>query len=118
MMKTIRVVAIGMMVSAFLMTEFGQVFFSYWMRSESYHAWALVIQAMAPNVAASTGIGVVAVIAFALMCVGVGLLFSATIYGWIEDTVARAYKAYGMRNNESDYAHAFPPLLFGGNSGR
>jgi hypothetical protein len=83
--KAIRVVGVGLLVSALIMSQVSIGFFREWTESTALHAFVLALNSMAPGVVSGTGMGVTAVIVLTLASVGLGMLASAIFYSALED---------------------------------
>lgn len=97
-MKTIRVVAVGLILSAALLVSFSQDFFQLWLSSVSLHSWELAISAIAPQVANTSGFQAIGAATFILLCLGIGLFVSSIFYSNIDDWIVRAISPSPVRN--------------------
>lgn len=97
-MKTIRVVAVGLILSAAMLVSFGQDFFQLWLSSVPFHSWELAIATIAPQVANAAGFQTIGAATFILLCLGIGLLVSSIIYSTIDDWLVRAMSPRPVRN--------------------
>ena len=101
-MKSIRVVAVGMLIGAVLMSYFA-VDFARWQMSESQnYLFMLTVGAISHRM--STALNLVSVAFYMLSCLSIGLWISAVIYSKIEDTAIGIISALALRNMDSDYA--------------
>lgn len=87
-MKSIRVVAVGLVLAAVLMVAFAQAFFTFWQTSVAFHSWAMALASLSPASVSSIGTGAVAFAVLLLSCLGTGLLLSATAYVKLEQAFA------------------------------
>lgn len=85
-MRFLRVVAVGLLIAAVLMLHSAQIFFEYWVQSVPFFGWALGVRTISPPLAATGGFDFVPAAVFLLLCLGVGLLISTTMYYWLETT--------------------------------
>ncbi|TXT28337.1 MAG: hypothetical protein FD131_3202 [Rhodocyclaceae bacterium] len=97
-MKTIRVVAVGLILSAAMLVSFGQDFFQLWLSSVPLHSWEFAIAAIAPQVANTAGFQAIGAATFILLCLGIGLFVSSIFYSTIDDWVVRAMSPRPVRN--------------------
>lgn len=86
-MKSIRVVAVGLLLAAKLMMETSSLFFRWWAADTPFTSLGLAINAMSPKLAGILGMGAVAPVVLTLLCLSVGLFLSATVYSVLEDIV-------------------------------
>ena len=105
-MHAIRVVAVGLIAAAALMTATAQAFFDWWAQSTSLHAFVAHLSAISPPLMGVTGIDSVAIGAFVSLCIGVGLLASATFYAPVEHRILMTRNAWALRAGHGDYAQA------------
>jgi hypothetical protein len=112
-MKAIRVVAVGIFTSGFLMVRFGADFFRRWLTTEPLEAFTSAVFGLMPGAAQSTGFGFIPVIAFALLCLGAGMFLSALFFTLIDDMAVMFIDFFTMRahlfstrNERSDHANA------------
>lgn len=89
-MKSIRIVAVGLVFAAVLMVGFAQTFFTFWQTSVNFQAWAMALGSLSPSTVSSMGIGAVAFTVLLLSCLGIGLMLSATIYVKMEQALLDA----------------------------
>lgn len=86
-MKSIRVVAIGLLLGAKLMMETGTLFFRWWATDTPLSSLGLAITAISPKLAGVLGMEAVAPVVLTLLCLSAGLFLSATVYSVLEDIV-------------------------------
>lgn len=86
-MQTVRVIAIGLLIAAGLMVALAKTFFTYWLTASGFHLWADMLNASSAGGLASTGLGLVGPAVFVTLCMGAGLLLSATVYANLEDWI-------------------------------
>jgi len=83
-MKSVRVVAVGLLLAAGLMLACGQSFFSWW-HGTVLQVWLTAFSAVSPGVASADGLALIAPALLILLCLACGLFVSATVYALIED---------------------------------
>lgn len=83
-MKSILVVAVGLLIGAALMVAGGQPFFEWWMHNSPLHTWILAVTVLNQTEAYAAGLPLVGVLTFATLCVGAGLLISSLLSVLIE----------------------------------
>ena len=92
-MKVIRVVAVGLLAAAVIMSHLSIDFFREWMASAPINSFVLALKAISPQAVAGTGMGATAVIVLALASIGMGLLASAVLYSPIDDALAAIFRS-------------------------
>jgi hypothetical protein len=86
-MKSVRVVAVGLLLAAYFMVTFGSRFFAWWTADTPLHAWVLATTVLNPIEATAAGLPLVGGLTFAVLCVGAGLLVSGTVYVMLDDLI-------------------------------
>ncbi|MEX3983875.1 hypothetical protein AB4Y45_33360 [Paraburkholderia sp. EG287A] len=76
-----------MVVAAALMCRFGAEFFRWWMHDAQSYVFITATSVLSPTTATAAGMQMVGGLAFAILCVGAGLLASAVLYSFIDDVV-------------------------------
>ena len=83
-MKSIMVVAVGLLIGAALMVSSGQPFFDWWMHNSPLHVWILAETVLNQTATNATGLPLVGVLVFAMLCIGGGLLISSCLSVFID----------------------------------
>jgi len=83
-MKSIMVVAVGLLIAAALMLSYGQPYFDWWMHNSPLHVWILAETVLNQTAANATGLPLVGVLIFATLCIGGGLLISSCLSVFID----------------------------------
>lgn len=86
-MKTVRVVAVGILLAGVLMILSGIDYFRWWMNDAALNAWITAIHTLSPTSSVVASLPAVSGTVFTLLCLGAGLFISATLYSLIEDFV-------------------------------
>ncbi|MBK3780248.1 hypothetical protein G3A43_08255 [Paraburkholderia aspalathi] len=103
-MKSVRVVAVGLLLGGALMSFGGIDFFRWWTNDTALHTYITAISILSPATATAAGMPLVGGLAYAILCLGVGLFVSATVYTLIEELICNVVYFVG----------AVPALLVGG----
>lgn len=102
-MKLIRVVGVGLITAAVFMNALAIPFYRYWEEQSLFSRWVAAMLALSESTAASGGYGLIAPLIFGTVCVGAGLLLSATVYTIVDDAmfwlVAKVADAIGGRRS-------------------
>ena len=105
-MKSVRVVAVGLLLAAYFMVRFGVQFFAWWTTNTALHAWALATTVLDPIGATAAGLPLVGGLTFATLCIGSGLLLSSLVYALLDDIVT------GGLERIADFLEWAPRVLY------
>ncbi len=83
-MKAIRVIAVGLLISAYLMQEYTVEFLKWAMNNFTGFLFTAAVQAISPNISGLLGLPAVVAAIFITLCLAVGLFISATIYAALD----------------------------------
>lgn len=86
-MKSVRVVGVGLLLGAALMCSFGAEFFRWWMHDAASYVFITATSVLSPTTASAAGMQLVGGMAYAMLCLGVGLFVSAVVYSFLDDVV-------------------------------
>jgi hypothetical protein len=93
-MKSVRVVGVGLLLGGALMCSFAAEFFRWWMNGGAVSSvFITTISTISPPAAAASGMQLVGGLAFAILCLGVGLVTSAIVYSVLDDFISAAFYA-------------------------
>jgi hypothetical protein len=90
-MKTIRVLGVGVLLSAVVMSQLSVEFLQAWINASAINSFVLAIQSIAPGLAAGTGMGQIAVVTLTLASLGVGLFAAGFLYSPLDDALASGF---------------------------
>jgi uncharacterized membrane protein len=91
-MKSVRVVAVGITLAGILMALSGQEFFGPLMHQAALNAWQSFASNIDPSAAAKVAsLPQLSDNAFAMLCLGVGLLISSSFYAALEEAFEVAF---------------------------
>jgi hypothetical protein len=76
-----------MLLGGALMSFGGIDFFRWWTNDTAVHTFILAISTISPATATAAGMPMVGGLAYAILCIGVGLLVSATVYSLLDDVI-------------------------------
>lgn len=103
-MKAIRVVSIGLIISACLIYWSAIDFFKWVMNESDPFHFLEGVNAISPAITDVGGMKMIVAASFIIACLGAGLFISATIYVRLDSAVCGMYEAFCLRNEQSDYA--------------
>ncbi|MDN8078937.1 hypothetical protein QZN30_06190 [Burkholderia multivorans] len=87
-MKSVRVVAVGLLLGGFLMLLSAQPYFHQVLSAFGLEILRTALNDFAPMTSALAGKPEMSVLVCALVCTGAGLLISSVFYSVVEDSVA------------------------------
>jgi hypothetical protein len=99
-MKVIRVVGVGLLASAWIMSQLSLDFFRAWMSASAVNSFILAMKSLSPPAFDGTGMGATAVIVLALTSLGLGLLASAVLYSPLDDVLASVLRSRSVAHRE------------------
>lgn len=103
-MKNIRVVSVGLIVSAYLICTFAIDFYKWEMNNSAPFLFLSAVSYIAPHVVETGGMKVIIAIAYVLACMGVGMWLSSIIYARIESAFCGLFQSLRLLIDQSDYA--------------
>lgn len=100
-MKAIRVIAVGLVGSAVVMSQLSIEFYRQWSNSTAVNAFILAMKSLSPSLFSGTGMGGTAVIILTFTSAGLGLLLSAVLYSPLDDLLAGVLKGRGVVSSKA-----------------
>lgn len=90
--KAIRVIAVGLLAAAVIMSQLSIEFFRQWSSSTAVNAFVVAMKSLSPSLFDGTGMGATAVIVLTFASAGLGLLASDVLYSPMDDFLASMLK--------------------------
>ena len=103
-MKAIRVLAVGLIISAFLISSFAADFLKWELNTSIPFATLAATDFVSHSIAGLSGLPIVFASSFIILCLGIGFLLSATIYAKLEAYLTGVIEAFRLRKENTDYA--------------
>lgn len=93
-MKVVRVFAVGLLLSAWLMFSTSLSFFQWWLGGAApVHTLGLAMHALSPPMTEMANMSDLPLAMFVALCLGAGLLASATVYAALEDAIVDGWRS-------------------------
>ena len=102
-MKSIRVIAVGLIISSFLVYGFAIDFYKWVLNESLTNIFLLGINTISPKVTDASGMKNIVTVAYVIICLGIGMLMSSTIFSNLETFFSNIYRAYINRDAYKDY---------------
>lgn len=101
-MKIMRVMAVGFLVSAFLIYTFAIDFYKWELNEALPFMFLSALNSISSTIVDAGGMKLVVVVAYIVACLGIGFLISATIYSVAETAVVVIVSAVFSRKESTE----------------
>jgi hypothetical protein len=100
-MKSIRVISVGLIISAYLLYSFSIDFYNWELHDSTSFMYLAAINNISPIGTDIGGMKVILAAAYILMCMGLGFFISALVYSKLDTLFCNTYQAYVSRNKQT-----------------